>query len=320
MLPLPHRLPRLPLSQGVQRPFDEIPADPLPLALIRGSHYWTGNERSLHLWHQAVAGRRGAYLGVGTDQNYVLAGWARSEFVVVVDFDQSVVDLHAVYRAFFEHATTPAQFRACWSTEGRDEATALLQQRWGAGPDAGRIVRAFRMAQPLVRLRLAHLSALHRRQALATFVDDDEQFHHLRRLFTDGRVVVVRGDYSGDDTLVAVAHALRGAALRLGVVYLSNIEQYLEYTPAFRRNILALDVDEDAIVIRTLGWRVFGYAPGEHYHYNVQAASGFADWMRHSTVRRLSELLRFRTDTVERGLSVLDCTPLRSAPPPLISP
>jgi hypothetical protein len=312
--------PLLPLSLRARRPFAEIPADPLPPALIRGSHYWTGNERSLHLWHQAVAGRGGAYLGVGTDQNYVLAGWARSQFLVIVDFDQSVVDLHAVYRVFFEHAQTPAQFCECWSEAARELATALLQERLASTPELGRIVRAFRMAQPMVWDRLAHLRGLVDRQALRTFVEDAAQYDHLRRLFADGRVVVLRGDYNGDDTLLGVAHALRAAQLRLGVVYLSNVEQYLEYTPAFRRNFLALDVDDDAVVIRTLGWRVFGYAPGERYHYNVQAASGFADWMRHSTVRRLPELLRFRTKTAELGLSVLDCVPTRSAIGPLISP
>ncbi len=311
--------PLLPLPLRARRPFAEIPADPRPTALIRGSHYWTGNERSLHLWHQAVAGRGGAYLGVGTDQNYVLAGWARSQFVVIVDFDQSVVDLHAVYRVFFDHAQTPARFCECWSDEWREHATALLQERLAHSPDVGRIVRAFRMAQPLVRERLFHLRGLVHRQALPSFVEDAAQYDHVRRLFADDRVVVLRGDYSGDDTLLGVAAALRAADLRLGVVYLSNVEQYLEYTPAFRRNFLALDLDPDAVVIRTLGWRVFGYAPGERYHYNVQAATGFADWMRHSTVRRLPELLKFRTKTAETGLSVLDCVPTRSELGPVIS-
>lgn len=267
-----------------------------------------------------MAGRGGAYLGVGTDQNYVLAAWARSQFVVIVDFDQSVVDLHAVYRTFFEHAKTPARFRGCWTAAGQASAIASLHERWGSGAEAGRIIRAFRMAQPMVLRRLRQLRGLQRRQALPTFIDDDAQYDHLRRLFVDDRVIVVRGDYAGEDTLRGVAGALRGAALRLGVVYLSNVEQYLEYTPAFRRNFLALDVDDDAVVIRTLGWRVFGYAPGERYHYNVQGAAGFADWMRHSTVRRLPDLLRFRTDTLECGLSVLDCVPLRSLPAPRISP
>ena len=107
--------------------------------------------------------------------------------------------------------------------------------------------------------------------------------------------------------------------LTLGVFYASNVEQYLEYTPTFRRNMLALDVREDAVVVRTLGWRAFGYAPGEQYHYNVQGAPSFAAWMRYSEVRRLADLLRFRTKTVERGLSVLDQPPDVSLPRPEIA-
>ncbi len=307
-----------PLSAAAARAFDEIPSDPAPATLIRRSHYWAGNERSLYLCHQAVARRRGAYLGVGSDQNYLLAGWARSEFATVVDFDQGVVDLHRCYHSLFRHAATAAEFVACWSDEARERTSGLLADEHER-PDGARIGRAFRMAQPLVWERLLELRRLQKRYQMASFVDDAEQYDHIRQLVCSDRFVVVRGDFAGDATMPALAQALRGADLRLGVVYLSNVEQYLEYTPTFRRNMLALDVLDDAVVVRTLGWKVFGYAPGEQYHYNVQGAPAFAAWLRYSEVRRLPDLLRFRTKTVERGLSVLDRAPDPSLPRPEIA-
>lgn len=305
----------LPLPAASAQQFDELPSDPRPAALIRRTHYWAGNERSLHLCHAAVLRRGGAYLGVGTDQNYLLAGWARSEFAVIVDFDQSVVDLHRGYRSIFEHAPTPSGFVACWADDAREQTSALLRERHGDGPT----VRAFRMAQPIVAKRLlAHLR-MRQRHAIASFVDDGDEYAHVRSLVLSGRMVAVRGDYDGDVTMPALAQALRDAELPVGVLYLSNVEQYLDYTPRFRRNILGIGIEHDAVVVRTVGRRSLGWAPGEKYHYNVQPAAGFAAWMRYNAVRRSPDMLDYRTNTIERGLSMLEHAPQHSIPPPIIA-
>ena len=49
-------------------------------------------------------------MGVGTDQNYLIAGWSRPEVLVLMDFDQVVVDLHRVYQLAFLHAESPEAF------------------------------------------------------------------------------------------------------------------------------------------------------------------------------------------------------------------
>lgn len=307
-----------PLPDTLRSRFDAIPRD-APHELIRKSHYWTGNERSLHLWHDALADRGGAYLGVGTDQNYLLAGWAKSELVVVVDFDQAIVDLHRSYIAFLEHADTPEQFLALWSEEGMTDALAVLQARWGDDPRWARIQRVYKVARRLVAKRLAAVKLRHAERGIATFVDDATQYEHVRALAQSGRVIALRGDYAGAHTLAAVADVLHDAGLPLGVVYLSNLEQYVDYTPKFRRNILAFDIADDAVVVRTLGWRSFGFAPGEHYHYNVQPAPLFAGWLRFNRVKRLPDLLLQRTKTGTRGLSILDREPVHSKTPPAIA-
>ncbi|HWB79614.1 MAG TPA: hypothetical protein VG755_31845 [Nannocystaceae bacterium] len=307
-----------PLSETLRSRFDVITRDP-PHELIRKSHYWTGNERSLHLWHHALADRGGAYLGVGTDQNYLLAGWAKSELVVVVDFDQAIIDLHRSYIAFLEHAETPEQFLALWSEEGMADALTVLQARWGDDPRWERIRRVYKVARRLVAKRLAAVMQRTQEHGIATFIDDATQYQHVRALAQSGRVIALRGDYAGAHTLAGVAEVLHEAGLRLGVIYLSNLEQYVDYTPQFRRNLLAFDVADDAVVVRTLGWRSFGFAPGEHYHYNVQPAPLFAGWLRHNRVKRLPDLLLQRTKTGTRGLSILDREPVHSKTPPVIA-
>lgn len=296
----------MPLASRVRRRFDELPVDPAPASLIQGCHFWTGNELSPHLWYPAVQRRGGAFLGVGTDLNYTLAAWARAELVVVMDFDQSIVDLHRCYLGLLENCETPLHFLSAWSHARRDASVDLLRQRWSSDERRGEIVRAFRTAQPMVSDRLARMRGNLRAQSLPSFPDDASDYAHVRSLARNDRIVVVRGDYDGTATVLALASALTNAALPLGVVYLSNVEQYLDYTPNFRRNFLALDTHRDAVVVRTWSGPTLGHAPGEGYHYNVQSATMFASWLRDGDVARLGELLRFRTATLERGLSSLD--------------
>jgi hypothetical protein len=101
------------------------------------------------------------------------------------------------------------------------------------------------------------------------------QYAHVRKLVQHGRVYAVRGDYTADATLLGLADALTGAGLDLSVIYLSNIEQYFDYGPTYRRNMLALPVAKDAIVIRTLGWKTMGWVEKDTYHYNTQPAASF---------------------------------------------
>jgi hypothetical protein len=198
---------------------------------------------------------------------------------------------------------------AAWSDENRAMTLDMLRERWADDPRRADLQRAFRTAQPLVTRRLARIRGRLRAHALPSFIDDAAEYEHVRTLARHSRLVVVRGDFDGDDTLAAVGSALRAASLRLGVVYLSNVEQYMAYTPNFRRNFLALDLDVDAVVIRTLARRSFGRAPGDAYHYNVQSAPLFAEWLRRSKVGEVRELLRYRTTTIENGLSLLEGDP-----------
>jgi hypothetical protein len=54
----------------------------------------------------------GAYLGVGSDQNYTVAAAARSELMFLSDIDRSVVDLHRVYEVLIEASRRRSARRA----------------------------------------------------------------------------------------------------------------------------------------------------------------------------------------------------------------
>src|SRR5579883_1489971 len=127
--PEPAQTPLLrPLPASTVTAFRNVRDDRPPAHIVRGIHYVVSNENRHYLFRDAVRGKGGVFVGVGTDQNYLMAGWARPEVLVLLDFDQVVVDLHRVYRLAFLNAETPAAFMKLWAPRGWDRLTTLINQ------------------------------------------------------------------------------------------------------------------------------------------------------------------------------------------------
>lgn len=313
--------PLAPLPDEVRERFASLPEDPKPDELIRNSHYWISNERNLQLWHEHVEDLGGAYLGVGTDQNYVLAGWAKSDLVVIVDFDAAIADLHQVYGLFFDVAETYEDFYQRWSPGREAEGLALIDERFAERPDLKQIRKAYKIARQLVWARLRIVRKAYEKLDIPTFVTDQAQYDHVRTLWRNGRVFALRGDFTADATMVALGKAMKDSGLSFNVIYLSNVEQYVDYTPEWRRNFLGLPVGDKGVVVRTLGWGGFGFVDeAEKYHYNVQPAPKFLAWLEQSRVKNLPTMLHHRTRTQTQGLSLLDGEVKPSKKPPVIAP
>lgn len=310
-----------PLPQEARDAFASVRADRPPAHIVRDTHYFISNEQSHFLWREHIADVGGAFIGVGTDQNYLLAAWAKSTVLILADFDGSVVDLHRVYGLMFEHAATPQELLSLWSAE---QETAMVERIRDALDPAHRdgAVLAYQQARALVHERLTNLDAQYRGLEIPTFLSDAAQYDHLRTLWRNGRVVTVLGDLTADSALVGLGDALRTADIEVGVLYLSNAEQYLKYTPQFRRNIIGLPMAENGVVVRTNGWKQFRYVDNEEYHYNVQPARGFAQWMAEGHAWGLPPMLKHRTKTDVRGLSLLVDPPPKvpGRRPPLVAP
>ncbi|MCA9651258.1 MAG: hypothetical protein KC501_15175 [Myxococcales bacterium] len=311
--------PLAPLPPEVYERFANLPRDPKPDSLIRNSHYWISNELNQQLWHDHIADLGGGYLGVGTDQNYMLAGWAKSDLIVVVDFDVSIVDLHRVYALFFEEAETFEDFLQRWSPEREEEGLALIDERYAEREDYDRVRKAYKVARQLVWARLRNVRKAYEKLGIPTFISDQEQYDHIRTLQRNGRIFAVRGDFTANETMVAVGKAMADSGLAFNVIYLSNVEQYIDYTPEFRRNLGRLPVGDNGVVVRTLGWSAFGFAEGEEYHYNVQPAPKFVEWLTTSRVKNLPAMLHYRTRVDTVGLSLLDGEVQPSKRPPDIA-
>jgi hypothetical protein len=253
---------------------DELRAlepDPAPTHTTNDLHYLVSNERRLDLFRPELDDLGGVLLGVGTDQNYVMAAWSRTELLVIVDFDEQVVDLHAIHSALMSAAPTVEEFRRLWSKEGADDARAALRS---AHPERRELVELYDAARDVVDRRLRKLARRYVELGVHSWLDTPEQYRFVADLHARGRVVALRGDFTRDGVLRRVAAVLEAHALPVKVLYLSNIEQYFTYRKPFKDNMLALPFDDDTVVLRTLPGRPAGF------HYIVQRGDDFHAWMR----------------------------------------
>lgn len=294
-----------------------VPPDPLPKQLAADAHFVVSDEGAHWLFREAVEGLGGAMIGVGTDPNYLMAGWARPEVLVLLDFDQMVVDVHAIYRVVFLNSPDPSAFLQAWSASRTADVEAWIA---AAHPDAGereRVLKVYRRSRNLIVWRLTSLRKTYREQKVRSFLDDPDQYAYLRELFRAGRVFAVRGDLTGRSAVRGVAKALSEAGIPVRVLYLSNAEKYFDFTSDYKANMRSLPFDERSVVLRTAGGWDPDKAPDGLYTYLVQPASSFLAWMQDDVFSSFKVLVsRRRHDKARPGLATITALPPPRKPTP----
>jgi len=256
----------------------------------KGQHYVTGNERALEAFYPRIQGLGGAYVGVGSDQAYLLLGWARAELAWLIDYDPEVVDLHAVYHALFAAAATPALFIELWHKDHKARAIAALH---AAHPGAAGLHHeaVFRRHRARVAKRLGQLQLAMTAAGVPTFLTDADEYTHVRALIRAGRVRALLADLGRDGAVQQIGAAARSLATPVRVVYLSNAEEYWEVLPqAFRDNLAALHVDERSVVLRTL----LTWETNQDYRYNAQPARNYKQWLADPRIQSIYDVVHRR--------------------------
>ncbi len=259
--------------------FSKLEPDPHPEKLTRNSHYWVSDEQRHDLFREAISNKGGIFIGLGTDQNYLMAAWSRPEILVPLDFDQMIVNMHYVFRVVFLNAGTPREFLEMWSKESEEETKALLIEAYADQAILKGVLKAFKVGRRHVYRRLRRVKRTYRRHKVPTYLDDENQYRYVVGLFQANRVFPVRGDLTADTTVKGVAKAAQKIGLPIRTLYLSNAEQYFKYTKGYRENMLSLPFDEQSVVIRTAGKRTKWSADGL-YEYITQSGENFRAWMK----------------------------------------
>jgi len=297
-----------PLSPEVVQRFLGIEPDPLPKKLAADAHFVVSDEGAHYLFKNAITDLGGCMVGVGTDQNYLMAGWAKPEILIIADFDQVVVDVHRLYRLAFIHCATPSEFIRAW----KDASILKWLDTEGLSPsEQKRLEKVYQKSRNLVVDRLARIRATYRKVKVKTFLDDQKQYDFLRSLFMSNRVFALRGDLTGNKTYRQIGETLRSLGIPVRVLYLSNAEKYFECSQSYRENMRSLPFDDKSVVLRTAGGWDIEFAPDGLYTYLVQPASSFLAFMQEGVDCSFKAIVsKRRLDKKRKGFGVIDFVPI----------
>lgn len=298
----PKRLSEAEISKKLR----EIPRDKRPKSIIRNIHYIVSNENRHYLWRSAIEGKGGIYVGVGAEQNYILAGWSRPEVLVLMDFDQWIVDLHEGYKALFIRAETPEQFLELWSKKRRPEAVAAITATVKARKDQARIISVFRSSRHRVERHLRKIAKEYRSYQSPCFLTDEAQYTHIRSLALRGHFLAVRGDLTADKAVKGISTFARAVNIPVRVFYLSNAEYYFSYSQGrYRSNMTSLFVDDESVILHTHPYQ------GWSYHYIYQSGLNFKAWLTSRKVGSLRSMMRRGRVLHDRELRLIDKSPAK---------
>lgn len=216
--------------------------------------YLKTNERRHDVWFPYIEGKGGAYLGVGSDQNFTLIGVAKSELVFFTDIDPRVPRLHALYEALVEAAETPEAHLQLWAPKNEESTQALLEEAFADRDEEERrvLLREFRADRETVWRHLNHVAERTEDGANTSWLSNPEYYAHLRKLYQSDRIRYEAGDLTGKTTMKLAGDIFRELDIPLGVLYLSNAEEYFTYIQSYRDNIANLPADDGSMVLRTI--------------------------------------------------------------------
>jgi len=266
--------------------FETLPSDIRPAKTTRSNHYVVSNEKRHYLFKGAVENVGGVFVGVGSDQVYLMAAWANPKVLIPMDFDQFIVDLHGIYRLVFLESKTPDDFLKLWS----DELALKALIKTGAKDSKERLTffEVVDFGRKTIVSRLRRTKKQYTKLNVPTFLTDQSQYDLIVNLFKNKKVFPVRGDLTKNRTMVAIGQAAKDQDLHIGGIYLSNAEQYFLFSEQYRANFAALPFNEKSVVLRTLPDGAKGY------YYFVQSGRLFQDWMKRARIKKVFTMLKLK--------------------------
>lgn len=275
------------------------------------------NEDRLDLFEPHVRDLKGGYVGVGSTQNFSLAAWAKSEWIWLMDFTKIVVRTNRVNIAFLQTAKTPAEFRNLWENQSQKEAFELIEKFYANDPQLNDYKKAWKTSKPYQQKRFRTDDKIHKKRGTKLWLYDQELYDHIRNLAIQGRIQAVEGDLRGETTVLSIGEQARKMGIVMRAVYFSNAEEYFVLKGQFRKNWLALPVDDKSLHIRTISvWKSkFPWAQDSHFstdrgfHYAVQPMKNYQQWLTYAPDTLKVPIILNAGKTDPSGITICDGLP-----------
>jgi hypothetical protein len=258
------------------------------------THYVQSNETRHDLFAEFVTGKGGAYVGVGSDQNYTMMATARAELAFLLDIDYRVVDLHRVYEVLIPLHEDPRSLVDAWHSRNEAATKAVLADAFaGLDPrERKRLLSGFLTARETVYRHLERVIARQRDGKPTTWLSDADNYAHVRAMYQTGRVRMMTGNLAGEVSLQTVAAACNALGEKVTVLYMSNAEEYFKYIAPFVASMTALPIDdEQSVVLRTIYSKKWVHA--DLWAYQVQPLADFRTRLADKKNRSRAPMLRY---------------------------
>lgn len=247
-------------------------------------HFTVSNEFRHDLWFPYVKDLGGVYIGVASDQNYTLMAVARSELGYLIDLDRQVVNLHRVYMALIAASPDAATFLGRFAAGKAvvDETRALLEAALAdmTPRDRSDALAFLETNRDALRDYLIKVGKTRQGEQGVTWLADPALYEYVRQMVLQGRLRPINGNLLGKKAMATITASVTALGKKVGILYISNAEEYLYYTPQFASNVRALPAADDGVVLRTIHSRFEGWeaAPGDwRWNWQVQPLTDFQE-------------------------------------------
>jgi hypothetical protein len=281
-----------PAPVAIEEPKPEPPADPWgPITeeqrtiflageeetrITTPEHYVKTNERRHDVWFPYIADKRGVYVGVAADQNYTLMAVAKAEFAFLIDLDWRVTELHRAYEVLIEASEDPKTLHDRFLAKNEEDSVKLIEAGLAdLDPETRRqAIISWRSARETVHQHLENVVARDQDGVQTSWLSNPEYYAHVRKMYQSDRIRMLVGDLTGPKTVQTVAAAAKGLGLPVKVLYLSNAEEYYDYTSQYRSNIGAFEIADDSVILRTIYSKKWVHADAL-WNYQVQPLADY---------------------------------------------
>lgn len=247
----------------------------------------------------------GVYIGVGSVQNFTLAGWMRPDLIYMMDFTLIVSRANRIHIAFFRASPTAQDYLNLWKKENEEKAIAILKKDQGHTADYDEVVKTLKTARYYFNQYVEKMNKFVKEYPYKLYYHDAAAYAWLRDMALKNRIRAVKGNLAGDTTLRSIGEFARKNKMAVTTLYTSNAEEYNMFFPMpedYRKNVLSLPANKKSVVIRTISRRrdLYPWAPGSDvlihkgFHYAVQKLSDFQAWLKQPDADKLNVLKIFK--------------------------
>lgn len=268
--------------------------------------YLQTNEPRGHVFAPYIHDLGGAYVGIGSDQNYSYIAAARSRWAWVMDYDPRVIHNHLRLRAFILASPTADEFVRLFSAKGQRKALAILDEALADHPQAGVIRWGYLATRAELHPYFQAQRAPSRARKGFGWLRNEEHYQYIRTLYQQGRLLPKAGDLLVDGAMQAMGAAARELGVPVRVYYTSNAPTAWggQVTDAYRRNVLSLPFDHLSLVLQTTDGGG-SLRQKTKWHHNVQWGRLLHERLRQPGHDTVWDLLEGRIPGDDDALTVL---------------